>query len=361
MMLARLGTRTYALLTVALLAAGCQTGPGETLAIADFSADNLRSFRSVQCGGPAGSCPGGARGELRTDDTPATLNGCPSPDTHGCRFAVVPSPGAWGKALKVVTVAGGDHGAGDALFGGPRNEVLFAKEVDPEKTRYAEGDERYYRWRTNFKDLPPPPDFRDALARGRGVSAYQIILQFHDDGTCHQHVPITMGAIRTNTAQGRQTGNEYQLSLSVDSDYDAVSSEGEPESRLWSSGTPIPKGWVDFVLHVVWSRRACPEPCAWDAPEGGLVELWVDGQHVLSRSLVTLSTWPSVPSGSCVAGSACCEEQRNYPTLGGTEMPVYLKLGLYMDGTMNLASTVYHGDFRIGTTCGAVGAGCPRP
>jgi hypothetical protein len=121
----------------------------------------------------------------------------------------------------------------------------------------------------------------------------------------------------------------------------------------------FPKGtWHNFVLHVYFSQRACNNgsPCNWIAPNGGVMELWIDHVYKGSWARITDYAWPN---------PWACDADRiaGFPTSG--PMPIYLKLGIYRNPDITYDESWFFNGVMAATTCSDVwGAGasptCPR-
>lgn len=366
---------------------------GNIVSASSFDNGSLRDFVTVQCGGPSGTCPAtdGRHGQYPTTDTPESLltawNYCsnPSVDPYGCRF--YPSF-QFGSGVMFFTVkAGGTEGSGDynSGFKGPRNELVFTRE-DNIRKEYVDGDNRYYAWNTYFPSTYQSWAFPDPQDYTTVQSAFNTFFQFHANGECHPGIPLALLAVRTDTTAGRQRGDKYQIILSGDNTYNAEAVDKTEEHRLFalaeaaaSQGTALAghsqlmkDHLYKFVLHVKWSTRACSTPCNWDNPDGGAVELWVNGTtpatattpgttntlyRVYAKERITMPTWPST--------SPCSGDNDEYinNAVANTGMKNHVKLGLYRDRHLTNAATVVHDTFRVGKSCLSVfpnATVCPR-
>lgn len=181
------------------------------------------------------------------------------------RLQVVTSPVLQGRYALKATVRQGDDPINSS---GNRNELVY-------QGYEKEGSEYYYRWQVLF-----PQDYPS-------VKTWQVFTQWHHDGCCGSP-PVEFFVY----------GEELRFTLT-----DSVTP--------WK--TALVRGkWQDFILHVKWS----PEPSV------GFVELWHNGQRVLSRYA----------------------HATMYPGNG-----IYLKMGLYRSDTVQPVGTVYHDGFVQGT------------
>jgi MYXO-CTERM domain-containing protein len=177
------------------------------------------------------------------------------------RLQVVPSPVRQGRYALKATVRQGDDPINSS---GNRNELVY-------QGREAEGSEYYYRWQVLF-----PADYPSA-------KTWQVFTQWHHDGCCGSP-PVEFNIY----------GEELRLTLT-----DSVTP--------WQ--TKLERGvWQDFIFHVKWS----PDPSV------GFVELWHNGQFVLSKY----------------------KHATMYEGDG-----IYLKLGLYRSDTVASVGVVYHDGF----------------
>jgi hypothetical protein len=363
---------------------GCTVGPcppvGEVVSVADIDdvTCSLRQFETVQCGGPTGTCPkssDSAHGQYSTNETASPLGLCSTPDSNGgCRFQCVTPPNETSSnALQVIAYANGDNqGDWDPGFRGPRNELLGVREKGAMK-EYTDGDNRYYRWRIYLPPTFPDPPRNTACTNGNfGPNAFQLLLQFHDDAEGASHVPLSFGVNRTNEC-GENSGNQYRFRLVGDADYgDKTADPVDPELvcpaagqagyhascvplRIWADSSPITKNqWYDIVLHVRWGTSACSNGCDWNNPNGGAVELWINGDHKVSAARPTIARWP--------ATSPFPEDNDQYPHNANQVMLNHLKIGIYLDELMlNFTSSIVIDSLRVGTTCASIWpGGCPR-
>ncbi|MGZ3459556.1 MAG: heparin lyase I family protein [Archangium sp.] len=193
------------------------------------------------------------------------------------RLQVVQAPVLQGRyALKATVVQGDDPINGS----GNRNELVY-------EGHEQEGSEYYYRWQVMFA-----PDFPS-------VKTWQDFTQWHHDGCCGSP-PVEFFVY----------GEEIRFTLT----------DSETPWR-----TTLERGvWQDFILHVKWS----PDPAV------GFVELWHNGQLVLSRYA----------------------HATMYPGYG-----VYLKLGLYRSDTVQPVGVVYHDGFTQATRLEDVLPPAPAP
>lgn len=340
---------------------GGSGGDGVGVPFTNIAFDKVHQFREGECGGPAGTCPqldGGTGGFSAAD----SRFGCNLPKADGgCRFepivaSINPKLHTFMYNLRVTTASG------DLYEGEPRNELVGPVESGdgaiPDKF-YRSGMDRYYRLIVNFGEISPPPRYADAVDAGQGTDGFQVFLRFQDEGACYSHVPLSLGFIRTAGPNGGDTGDDYRLALSSQQAYGVPPPSGEEHPWIGEDG--VPTGDQEILLHVFWSTRACTGPCDWSAPDGGLVELWMNGEHMVSKELVTLGTWPTSPGVDCQArGEQCCAEQAKYSTLGNTEMPVFMKLGLAMDRMDGVVSHMTFRRLMIGKSCKDVSGECPR-
>jgi MYXO-CTERM domain-containing protein len=193
------------------------------------------------------------------------------------RLQVVPSPVAQGSYALKATVKQGDDPINAS---GNRNELVY-------QGHEKEGSEYYYRWQVLF-----PADYPSA-------KTWQVFTQWHHDGCCGSP-PVEFFVY----------GEEIRLTL-TDSD------------TPWR--TKLERGvWQDFIFHVKWS----PDP------DVGFVELWHNGQRVLSRYA----------------------HATMYPGDG-----IYLKLGLYRSDTVQPVGVVYHDGFTQATRLEDVLPSEPEP
>jgi MYXO-CTERM domain-containing protein len=177
------------------------------------------------------------------------------------RLQLVQSPVHQGRYALKATVRQGDDPINAS---GNRNELVY-------QGREKEGSEYYYRWQVLF-----PQDYPSART-------WQVFTQWHHSGCCGSP-PVEFFVY----------GEEIRLTLT-------------------NSVTPwkvkLERGvWQDFIFHVKWS----PDPAV------GFVELWHNGQRVLSR-YVHATMYP---------GDS-----------------IYLKLGLYRSDTIQPVGVVYHDGF----------------
>ena len=174
------------------------------------------------------------------------------------RLQVVQSPVRQGRYALKATVRQGDDPINAS---GNRNELVY-------QGHEAEGSEYYYRWQVLF-----PQDYPSART-------WQVFTQWHHEGCCGSP-PVEFFVY----------GEEIRLTLT----------DSETPWR-----TKLERGvWQDFIFHVKWS----PDP------KVGFVELWHNGQLVLSRYM----------------------HATMYPGDG-----IYLKLGLYRSDTVQPVGVVYH-------------------
>jgi hypothetical protein len=177
------------------------------------------------------------------------------------RLQVVQSPVHQGRYALKATVRQGDDPINSS---GNRNELV-------RQGYEKEGSEYYYRWQVMF-----PPDYPS-------VRAWQIFTQWHHEGCCGSP-PVEFFVY----------GEELRLTLT---------------NSVTPWKTKLERGvWQDFLFHVKWS----PDPAV------GFVELWHNGQRVLSRYA----------------------HATMYPGDG-----IYLKLGLYRSDTVQPVGVVYHDGF----------------
>jgi MYXO-CTERM domain-containing protein len=181
------------------------------------------------------------------------------------RLQVVQSPVFQGRYALKATVRQGDDPINSS---GNRNELVY-------QGYEKEGSEYYYRWQVLF-----PQDYPS-------VKTWQVFTQWHHTGCCGSP-PVEFFVY----------GEELRLTLT-----DSVTP--------WK--TALVRGqWQDFILRAKWS----PDPAV------GFVELWHNGQRVLSRYA----------------------HATMYPGDG-----IYLKLGLYRSDTVQPVGVVYHDGFVQGT------------
>jgi MYXO-CTERM domain-containing protein len=193
------------------------------------------------------------------------------------RLQVVESPVFQGRYALRATVKQGDDPINSSCN---RNELVY-------QGYEAEGSEYYYRWQVLF-----PQDYPS-------VKTWQVFTQWHHDGCCGSP-PVEFFVY----------GEEIRFTLT-----DSVTP--------WK--TALVRGqWQDFILHVKWS----PDPAV------GFVELWHNGQRVLSRYA----------------------HATMYPGDG-----IYLKLGLYRGDTVQPVGVVYHDGFVQGTRLEDVLPPAPTP
>ena len=193
------------------------------------------------------------------------------------RLQVVESPVFQGRYALQATVKQGDDPINSS---GNRNELVY-------QGYETEGSEYYYRWQVLF-----PQDYPS-------VKTWQVFTQWHHDGCCGSP-PVEFFVY----------GEEIRFTLA-----DSVTP--------WK--TALVRGqWQDFILHVKWS----PDPAV------GFVELWHNGQRVLSRYA----------------------HATMYPGDG-----IYLKLGLYRSDTVQPVGVVYHDGFVQGTRLEDVWPPAPTP
>jgi hypothetical protein len=264
---------------------------------------------------------------------------------------------------------GPDQGDWDSQFHGPRNELFGVREGGIMK-EYTDGDNRYYRWRIYVPPTFPDPPPNTACIDNNPLNAFQIFLQFHDHAYAH-HVPLSFGVNRTEEC-GKNAGNKYRFLLAGDPDYgDATADPEDPERCpapgqggydsscvplwIWTDSSEIIKDkWYDIMLHVRWGTSACTSPCDWDHPNGGAVELWINGQQMMKPvARPTIVRWPQTLPFP--------EDQPYYKK--GEIMVNHLKVGLYLDAAMrNFTSSIVVDDLRVGTNCASIwSGGCPRP
>jgi MYXO-CTERM domain-containing protein len=193
------------------------------------------------------------------------------------RLQVVASPVAQGRYALMATVRQGDDPINSS---GNRNELYY-------QGREQEGSEYYYHWQVLF-----PADYPSE-------KTWQVFTQWHHNGCCGSP-PVEFFVY----------GEEIRLTLT-----DSVTP--------WS--TKLVRGqWQDFVFHVKWSSD----------PAVGFVELWHNGQRVLSR----------YAHATMYAGDG-----------------IYLKLGLYRSDTVQPVGVVYHDGFTQATQLEDVLPPAPAP
>lgn len=124
---------------------------------------------------------------------------------------------------------------------------------------------------------------------------------------------------------GANHGDKYQFRLAGDPDYgDANADPSDPDTcpandpscinlTIWTAGSEVVKGhWYDVVLHVRWDTAPCSANCNWDNPDGGAVELWINGQDVVHAARPTIARWPAQP--------ICDKDADQYPQNSGAIM-----------------------------------------
>ncbi|MFE8602465.1 heparin lyase I family protein [Archangium violaceum] len=181
------------------------------------------------------------------------------------RLQVVQSPVFQGRYALEATVRQGDDPINSS---GNRNELVY-------QGYEKEGSEYYYRWQVLF-----PRDYPSA-------KTWQVFTQWHHNGCCGSP-PVEFFVY----------GEELRLTLT---------------NSVTPWKTALVRGqWQDFIFHVKWSSD----------PSVGFIELWHNGQRVLSRYAYATM----------------------YPGDG-----IYLKLGLYRSDTVQPVGVVYHDGFTQGT------------
>lgn len=184
------------------------------------------------------------------------------------RLAVISdNPRQGNFALRATVIQGDDP----INASGNRNEVVKI-------TNEAPGSEYWYSWSTQFPaDFPSEP-------------SWQLFTQWHQAGCCGSP-PLEFYV----------TGEQINLRVG--------GSEGEV---IWT--TPLTRGqWSDFMMHVKWS----------DDPNVGFVELWYQGQQVLTKRMMATQ----------------------FDKTGQ-----YLKMGLYRDEKIASVGELFHDNFVMGTT-----------
>jgi hypothetical protein len=160
------------------------------------------------------------------------------------RASVVPSPGRPGQtALRLEVVPGDTNVAGSGAA--ERTDAMIGSSL----TDAVEGRGQWWSWSTYFpNDYSPTPS-----------TAWNIFLDFHNTGE----------------------NGQANINFLADTHFDPPvlqmtvyggSSPGSARQTTSSLGRVRRNQWYDFVLHVVWSSN----------PRVGLVELFLDGQRVVS-------------------------------------------------------------------------------
>ena len=186
------------------------------------------------------------------------------------RLVVVDAPVRQGRYALRATVK-----PGDLNNNGSRAEVVLRDQM------FHEGDERWFHWYTMF-----PAEFQPS-------PKWILFTQWHDSGFGS---PLGFN-LHGETLSFRVMGHEYDRA-------------GQWEAgTLWKARLQ-PGKWNEYLLHVKFS----------DNPNIGFVELWVDGQPVVPKTM--------------------------HATLDPGDY-VYLKQGLYRDKSINWDQSVYHDGMRI--------------
>ncbi len=173
------------------------------------------------------------------------------------RLQVVQSPVREGVYALRASVQQGDIPIGSS---GNRNELVY-QSYEPR------GSEYYYRWSTMFDKSFPT------------AQTWQVFTDWHHNGCCGSP-PVEFDVV----------GEEIQFQAGY--------------VHLWQM--PLVRGvWLDFIFHARWS----------DDPSEGFVELYVDGEQVVPKTLVA-TQFPGMLN--------------------------YLKQGLYRDASISPEGIVYH-------------------
>jgi hypothetical protein len=186
------------------------------------------------------------------------------------RLSVVGEPVREGRHALRATVK---HG--DLNNNGSRAEVVLR---DP---MFREGDERWFHWHTMF-----PADFEPS-------PKWALYTQWHASGF---GVPVGFN-VHGETLSFRVMGHEYDGAGKWDA------------GTLWKEQLRRGK-WNEYLLHVKFS----------DNPNIGFVELWVDGELVVPKTM--------------------------HATLDPGDY-AYLKMGLYRDKSINWDQSIYHDGMRV--------------
>ncbi len=328
----------------------------------DFSTNNLFQFQTVQCGaysgasGVAGTCPYGK--QERNQATTTSTDLCPNAgaDAAGCRFSLVapPKPAAsatskyWpaGSALKVRVARKPDttdtEDEGDRApalsypWGGDHRNELVSPRINGVEKQYGDNDDVYYGWNVF---VPGTSEFDAPGAYQNGRSYWHSVLQFHSVGACGSP-NIQVGITRSDVSGGSTgQGSDYIFSLSSINSY-----PGTEAVRLWpqQQSTGLERSrWHHFVLRVRWKDTACNNGtsqegnCQAQTPNGGLIQLWRNGQLVYQQGRQTLFHFNP---------SACTDDGAQTGL-----MPAYLKYGMYRHREIPGFENVYLSGLRTGT------------
>ncbi len=190
-----------------------------------------------------------------------------SQQVNSSRLSVVTSPVREGRYALKTTVRQGDR---PIKASGNRNELFYL-------SREANNSEYSYKWSTLF-----PKSFPRS-------AKWQVFAQWHHEGCCGSP-PLEFYIVN----------DELRMRVG-----------GTSGKVLWKAPLQREK-WNDFVLRVKWSSD----------PNTGFVELYHNGQRVLSRTKVATQY----------------KGERNY-----------LKLGLYRDASISAEGVVFHDGFTMAT------------
>ncbi|HZH17183.1 MAG TPA: heparin lyase I family protein [Archangium sp.] len=342
-------TRMWMAISVVLVFISYQASHADITWRGDYSSNNLYQYAQVQCGsysgvdGGAGTCPDGL--QIRNQQTTTTGNLCPNPgeDGAGCRFflAEPPKPAAStgtifrpaGAALRARVAQGDTAPALSNPWGSnARNELVYPRIGGVAKT-YGLNEDVYYGFNAF---VPSAAEFPEAGTYSSGLNYWHSILQFHSVGSCGSP-NVQIGITRSDTSTSAERGSDYVFSLQNISAYPGNS------VRLWPT-FPRTMGlqrerWHQFVLRVKWATAACDNgggSCNWNAPNGGVIELWHNGSLAYQGRHQTLFDY----------NPAQCADDGSKTGLMGA----YLKQGLYRHNAIPGTENIYLNGLRTGST-----------
>jgi hypothetical protein len=157
-----------------------------------------------------------------------------------------------------------------------------------------EGDDLWFAFSTRLKDVP------------LSTSEWQVVAQWKNDG--EGSPPMSL-----NVANGK-----YELSGGYG--WPGTNNPTTPKTSSRSLGAAANGQWDDWLIHIKFSSD----------PAVGTIDAWRNGEQLVSG-------WH--PTGGTL-----------YPNLGS-----YVKVGYYRSTGIGVDSTVFHDDWKVGTTRGSVG------